>query len=101
MELKIKFERDDKGGKWTATDPNNSELVAYMSYVQADPEKIIIDHTVVPEGFSQKGTGKALLKAGIDYMRENNLTTMPTCAFALGQLKKYSEFHDVLDPSMR
>lgn len=99
MELKIEFENDEKGGKWTAKDPQNPELIAYMSYVQAGPEKIIIDHTVVPEGFSQRGTGKALLRAGIEYMRANKLVTLPTCSFALSQLKKYPEFHDVLDSS--
>lgn len=53
-------------------------LIVSNLAVQADPTKIIIEHTIVPSDFSQKGTGKALLKAAISYMRENQLTTMPT-----------------------
>ena len=101
MELKIDFTRDEKGGRWSAKDPENPEREAYMSFIQAGSQKIIIDHTIVPPDFSQKGTGKALLKAAIAYMRAEKITTMPTCPFALAQLKKYPEWHDVLDPSQR
>lgn len=96
MEHKIQFNNDKKGGKWFELDPQNPELEAYMTYVQAGEKLIIIDHTVVPEGFSLKGTGKAFLGAAIEYMRKNNLKTMPTCPFALSQLKKNPDWHDVL-----
>lgn len=99
MDLEINFSRDEKGGKWEAKDPQDQSLIAYMSFIQAGPNKIIIDHTIVPKEFSMKGTGKALLRQAIAYMRDNDLKTMPTCSFVLAQLKKYHEWHDVLDPS--
>ena len=87
MNLEINFASNANDRKWTAKDPNNAELEAYMSYVQAGEKTIIIDHKVVPDGFTQKGTGKALLKEAINYMREHTITTMPSCPFVLSQLK--------------
>ncbi|MEB7824635.1 GNAT family N-acetyltransferase [Staphylococcus chromogenes] len=68
---------------------------AYMSYVPSGEQRIIIDHTEVGESLQVQGVGKQLVKAAVEYARENDLKILATCPFAKGVLEKTTEYHDV------
>jgi predicted GNAT family acetyltransferase len=40
--------------------------------------------------------GKKLVKAGVEFAREHNLTVLPLCPFAKAIINKTPEFQDVL-----
>ncbi|MBI5975739.1 GNAT family N-acetyltransferase [Staphylococcus canis] len=70
---------------------------ALMSYVPVSDSIIIIDHTEVGPALQGQGVGKQLVKAAVDYARENNITIHATCPFAKSVLEKTSEYHDVFE----
>ena len=69
---------------------------AIMTYSKAGTQKIIIDHTEVSDELKGEGVGHKLIKAGIDYLRENNMKAIPLCPFVKSVFdKKGDEFDDV------
>lgn len=67
-----------------------------MTYVYADTNRFIIDHTEVNEEFNGQGVGKALVEESIKYARENGLKIIPLCPFVKAMFKRYPSFDDVL-----
>lgn len=67
-----------------------------MTFVFADSNKIIIDHTEVNEKLNGKGFGKKLVAKGVAFAREKNLKIIPLCPFAKKVFDKTPEFQDVL-----
>lgn len=47
------------------------------------------------ESLQGQGVGKQLVKAAVEYARENDLKILATCPFAKGVLEKTTEYHDV------
>ena len=71
------------------------EFLGEMTFVPSGEDKIIIDHTYVPDKFGGRGYGKILLKEIVNYARENNKKILATCSYALYQLNKTDEYDDV------
>ena len=93
----VKYKKTDNGGRFSIFE---NDLEAYMTYINAGETKIIIDHTIVPEELGGKGLGKKLLAAAVEFMRENNLKTVPTCPFAIAQIVKNPDYHDIAEPAL-
>ena len=66
-----------------------------MTYSQAGPDKIIIDHTEVDDSLKGQGIGYKFVEASVEYARENSLKIVPLCPFANAVFKKRSEYNDV------
>lgn len=75
---------------------DNGKEAGLMQYTMAGPGKMIIDHTEVNDAYAGKGLGKKLVKAGVDYARENHLKILPLCPFAKKIFGLTPEFADVL-----
>ncbi|MDO1500714.1 GNAT family N-acetyltransferase [Winogradskyella maritima] len=73
----------------------NGEEVALMTYSNAGPEKIIIDHTEVSETLKGQGIGKKLVEASVQYARKHGKKILPLCPFANAVFKKTPEYDDV------
>lgn len=69
---------------------------AKMTFVFADDDKIIIDHTEVNPGNEGKGFGKKMVTKAVEYARENGIKIIPLCPFAKSVFDKVNEFRDVL-----
>ncbi len=69
---------------------------AEMTYTMAGDTRMIIDHTGVDDSLRGTGAGKQLVKAGVEFARENGLTVLPLCPFAKAIIEKNSEYQDVL-----
>ena len=74
--------------------------VAFAEY-QLQPGAILLPHTVVPPAFEGKGVGSGLAKAALGYARDHGLKVKPACPFIAGYIKKYPEWHDLVDPAWR
>ena len=60
------------------------------------PERMIIDHTRVFEGFEGKGIARQLVLAAVDFARANNRRITPVCSYAQAVLTRTDEYKDVL-----
>lgn len=70
--------------------------VAEMTYSQAGPDKIIIDHTEVDVSLKGQGVGYQLVKEAVGFARKNKIKILPLCPFAVTVFKKREEYKDVL-----
>lgn len=74
----------------------NGNRVAEMAYTNAGTDKIIIAHTFVEDTFRGENIGRELVRAGVDFARENNFKIIPLCPFANSEFEKCAEYADVL-----
>ena len=70
-------------------------LVAELGY-KLGVSQITLVHTQVPPELEGRGIGSALVKAGIDYARQNDLKIVPYCPFARGYLQRHPEYNDLV-----
>lgn len=75
---------------------NDGERQAEMTYTMAGHETLIIDHTEVGDALRGKGAGLQLVKAAVEFARENNIKIIPLCPFAKSVFDKKEEIRDVL-----
>ncbi|MDR9417458.1 MAG: GNAT family N-acetyltransferase [Gracilimonas sp.] len=92
--MNIQHQESDSKGEFFMED--NGTRIAEMTYSKAGSDKIIIDHTEVTDEGRGKGLGKQLVKRGVEFARENELTVLPLCPFAKSIIQKTPEFQDVL-----
>ena len=85
---------DNKGAFFIA---GENKRLASMTYTQAGPNRIIIDHTEVEDELRGTGAGKSLVLAAVAWARENNIKILPLCPFARSVFQKNPEINDVLD----
>ncbi|MCK6073520.1 GNAT family N-acetyltransferase [Paenibacillus silvae] len=75
---------------------DNGDIAAVMTYVISSPELYIIDHTLVENAYRGQGLGDELIKAMVEYARENGIKILPLCPFAKDSFERISEYTDVL-----
>lgn len=92
--MQIQHILNDKGGRFFIEE-NGAEL-AFMTYVNAGPGKIIIEHTIVMPENEGKGLGKQLVAEGVKFARENHIKIIPQCPFAAAVFEKTPDYADVL-----
>ncbi|OEL04346.1 GNAT family N-acetyltransferase [Staphylococcus casei] len=74
-------------------DENNPQ--AEITFQSQDDNKIDINHTGVPDELGGQGIGSSLVKAVVDYARDNDLKVVASCPFAKNVIEKNSEYQDV------
>lgn len=92
--MKIEQVDEIKKGFFQALD--NEEIAGKIEYTWAGQSKFIIDHTEVYPQFKGQGVGKKLIKATVDFAKENKLKVIPLCPFAKKIIEKTPEFQGVL-----
>ena len=70
--------------------------VGEMTYVRPTPERMIIDHTRVFEGFEGRGIARQMVVAAVDFARANNRRIIPVCSYAQKVLTRTDEYKDIL-----
>ncbi len=78
MEIKNK---ESEGSGLFYIEQGTSES-AELQYVLQVHDRLIIQHTYVPESLSGKGIGKQLVDKTVEYARARNLKVVPVCSFA-------------------
>ena len=67
----------------------------YISYKERE-DKLVYDHTIVPQELGGRGVGSALVKHALDYARENNKKVVPQCSFVASYIDKNPDYKDLL-----
>ncbi len=75
------------------TDPMQ---VGEMTYQRPTPQRMIIDHTRVFDGFEGKGIARQMVLAAVDFARANNRKISPVCSYAHAFLTRTDEYTDIL-----
>ncbi|CAM3800068.1 GNAT family N-acetyltransferase [Flavobacterium cucumis] len=91
-EVQIRI-NDNKGAFYIEVEGKKE---AMMTFVFADEDKIIIDHTEVNPGNEGKGFGKKMLTKAVEFARDKRIKIVPLCTFAKSVFNKTPEFRDVL-----
>jgi predicted GNAT family acetyltransferase len=92
--MEIQNRNDGKRGAFFIEDEGKE--IALMHYTFAGPAKMIIDHTEVNPEYEGKGLGRKLVKAGVDYAREQHIKILPLCPFAKKVFDITPDYADVL-----
>ena len=70
--------------------------VGELTYQRTTPERMIIDHTRVFEGFEGQGIARQMVLAAVDFARQNARTIIPVCSYARNVLTRTNEYKDIL-----
>lgn len=80
MNEEVQLELNDKNGFFYID--INGKKEANMTFVFAGPNKIIIDHTEVSEGYNGKDFGKKMVSKAVEFAREKGIKIIPLCLFS-------------------
>ena len=69
--------------------------VAMSKYLLAG-DKMVIEHTEVPEAFEGKGVAGRIVRTALDYARAQNLKVLPLCPYAKAWIGRHPEYQDLL-----
>ena len=69
---------------------------AEMTFSKAGTQRIIIDHTSVPDAFRGKGVGLRLVERAVADARAAGKKIIPLCPFAASQFRRHPEWADLL-----
>jgi len=92
--MKIRQHQSDHRGRFVAE--IDDKKAGLMTYSVVGPHKIIIDHTEVEAEMQGKNVGYSLVKAAVEYARNNDIKIIPLCPFAKAVFDKTSDYKDVL-----
>lgn len=92
--LIIKHTESERNGIFEAW--LNDVQVGELTYQRATPERMIIDHTRVFEGFEGQGIARQLVMAAVDFARQHGRTIVPVCSYARKVLTRTDEYKEVL-----
>ena len=70
--------------------------VGEMTYQRPTPQRMIIDHTRVFDGFEGRGIARQMVLAAVDFARLNSRFIIPVCSYARALLTRTDEYKDIL-----
>ena len=60
------------------------------------PDRIILDHTEVPQPLEGKGFAAKLARFALDFARQQHLRVVPLCPYISSFLRKHTEYQDLV-----
>lgn len=87
------IEREDSGTKGRFVIRRDGEE-AELTWSVLTPQRVITDHTAVPDSFRGTGAGLALVTRLVETARAEGFTVMPLCPFVNAQRKRHPEWAD-------
>lgn len=72
------------------------DKVALSKYLRA-ADKLVIEHTEVPEALEGKGIAGRIVRTALDYAREQKLKVLPLCPYAKAWIGRHPEYQDLVD----
>ena len=92
--INIKHTESERNGLFEAW--LDDVQVGELTYQRTTPERMIIDHTRVFEGFEGQGIARQLVMATVDFARQHGRTIVPVCSYAHKVLTRTDEYMDIL-----
>lgn len=74
----------------------DGKKLGFVSYSLDGDTDMTIDYVQVDPSLRGKGMGEKLVRAAVDWARENKRMITPLCSYARAVMKRTEEFHDVL-----
>ena len=71
---------------------------AEMTYTYPEDNILDFDYTFVPEAARNQGWADKLVKAGLEFARENNYQVIPSCPIVEAYVKRHPEYQNLLIP---
>ena len=90
----MQIQRDEHGRKGAFYIEENGEWIAELTYIK-DNGKMTIDHTEVDDKLRGEGIGQDMVRAAVQYARENGLKINAVCPYARKIIESTPEFQDV------
>ena len=101
--ITIQHQETEKNGVFEAWMQSTEEgactepvRVGEMTYQRPTPQRMIIDHTRVFEGFEGRGIARQMVLAAVDLARSNNRQIVPVCSYARALLTRTDDYKDIL-----
>lgn len=91
----MQIQRDEHGRKGAFYIEENGEWIAELTYLKNN-DTMTIDHTEVDKKLRGEGVGEDLVKAAVEYARENHLKIKAACPYAKKVIDRTPELQDVL-----
>ena len=60
-------------------------------------ERMVIDHTSVPEAIGGRGVAAALVRAALDHARAQGWRVVPACSYSAAYIQRHPEYADLVD----
>ena len=57
---------------------------------------MVIDHTMVFDGFEGQGIARQMVMAAVEFARQNGRKIIPVCSYAVAVLTRTDEYTDIL-----
>ncbi|HSU26627.1 MAG TPA: GNAT family N-acetyltransferase [Pyrinomonadaceae bacterium] len=92
----MQIQREEHGRNGAFFIDENGEWIAELAYIKSGDGQITIDHTEVDEKLRGQGVGEELVKAAVDFARENGLKIKLICPYARKVFEKNPDYSDVL-----
>ena len=84
----VSVTHDEENKRFEAQVEGQTAVLEYMKVGNT----YIFTHTEVPIGLEGRGIGGALAKTGLEYVRDNDLTTAPLCPFVKAYIQRHPEY---------
>lgn len=88
----IRLEKRGPKGRYIL-DLNGAE--AEMTWSRMSRDRIIVDHTFVPDAMRGTGAGRALVERLVADARKDGFKVLPLCPFVRGMAERHPEWSDV------
>ncbi|MBC8335740.1 MAG: N-acetyltransferase [Anaerolineales bacterium] len=72
------------------------EFTPVLDYRLQD-KTIAFTHTGVPTALEGNGIGSFIVRAGLDYAREQGYQVIPLCSFVAAYIRRHPEYEDLLN----
>ena len=69
---------------------------AELTYTYTETTVVDFDYTYVPPAERNKGLSDLLVRAGLEFARENNLLVIPSCPVVEAYVNRHPEYKDLL-----
>ena len=60
------------------------------------PQEIVFTHTKTPNELEGRGIGSKLVRAGLEFAREEHLRVVPQCPFVAWYIREHPEYAELL-----
>ena len=90
----MQIQRDEHGRKGAFYIEEDGEWIAELTYFRVG-DTMTIDHTEIDKKLRGEGIGPDMVRAAVDYAREQGLKIKPVCPYAKKVIERTPEFQDI------
>ena len=92
----MQIQRDEHGQRGAFYIDEDGEWIAELTYIKHNGT-MTIDHTEIDDKLRGEGIGQDMVKAAVEYARQNDLKIKADCPYARKVIERTPELKDVLE----